>query len=205
MTLPPESDEPVGATPLDPEDSARLIPTWVATRADLDVVEQENITKAMTWAASSSRLTGIGALLAEQTMLDLHRRMFDEVWEWAGTYRQRDTNIGAHWPYIGTRVRDLLADALTQTADPVALPWPADELAIRFHHRLVSIYPFPNRNGRHARLAADLLVRVLDRPVFTWGGADLSRPGRVRTRYLDALRTADTSYDYGPLTAFARS
>jgi Fic-DOC domain mobile mystery protein B len=197
--------EPEGATPIDAEDAKGLIPTWVASRADLNAVEQENIARAMVWASASPRLGSLASLLTEESMKTLHKRMFGDVWKWAGSYRQHDTNMGAHWPYISTRVRELLADVLAQTADAESLPWPPDELAVRFHHRLVVIHPFSNGNGRHARLAADLLVRTLDGPTFTWGSENLSGPGEARRAYLGALRTADSLLDYAPLVEFARS
>lgn len=131
--------------------------------------------------------------------------MFGDVWKWAGTYRQHDTNMGAPWPYVPTQVRELLADVLAQTSDPNNMPWPADELAVRFHHRLVVIHPFPNGNGRHSRLAADLLAELLGVPVFSWGAQSLNEAGAARAAYLDALQRADRELDYGPLLVFARS
>lgn len=197
--------EPEGATPLDPEDAEQLIPTWVATRADLNAVEQANIGQAVVWASSRSGPTTLGDLLAEPMMRELHARMFGDVWKWAGKYRKHDTNIGVYWPYIQTQVCDLIADVAAQTANVDAVPWSPDELAVRFHHRLVVVHPFPNGNGRHARLAADLLVSRLGRPTFTWGAEDLSSTGESRSSYLAALRHADGSSDYQPLVSFARS
>ena len=197
--------EPEGATPLSPDDAKGLIPTWAATRADLNAVEQENIAKAIAWAATSPRLSSLASLMTEESIKTLHRRMFGDVWKWAGSYRQHDTNMGSHWPYISTQVRELLADVRVQTADAENLPWPADESAVRFHHRLVVVHPFANGNGRHSRLAADLLVSVLGEPVFSWGSANLNVPGEARRTYLEALRTADSLYDYRPLVEFARS
>lgn len=198
-------EHPEGATPVDPDDVGGLIPTWVATRADLNAVEQANIGQAMRWASSKGGPRTLEALLTESTMRTLHARMFGDVWKWAGQYRTHDTNIGTHWPYISTHVRDLLADVLVQVSDPDALPWSADEVAVRFHHRLVVIHPFPNGNGRHSRLAADLLVTALGHPVFTWGATDLNAAGQGRSTYLAALQRADSARDYEPLVAFARS
>ena len=194
-----------GATPIDSEDAKGLIPTWVATRGDLNAVEQENIARSMVWASTSPRMHSLATLLTEESMKTLHKRMFGDVWKWAGTYRQHDSNMGAHWPYISTQVRELLADVLAQTADVENRPWPPDELAVRFHHRLVLIHPFPNGNGRHSRLAADLLVNVLGEPAFSWGSENLNGSGRARRDYLDALRTADKLFDYSALLEFARS
>ena len=198
-------EEPEGATPLDIEDRAGLVPTWVATRGDLNRAEQANIVKALQWADSRGGPHSMAALLSENTMRNLHRRMFAEVWTWAGGYRRHNTNMGTDWPYIGVALRDLLADVLVQTEDDTNLPWPPDELAVRFHHRLVLIHPFPNGNGRHARLAADLLVEQLGRPSFAWGARDLSTAGAARTAYLEALRHADKTQEFGPLMEFARS
>ena len=198
-------DEPAGATPLDPDDAKGLIPTWVATRGDLNAAEQANIAKALTWASTSQAMGSRASLMTEESMKMLHRRMFRDVWKWAGTYRQHDTNMGTHWPYISVQVRELLADVMAQTADVGNLPWPPDELAVRFHHRLVVVHPFPNGNGRHSRLAADLLVSVLGAPVFSWGAENLNESGATRAAYLDALRHADSLQDFEPLVAFARS
>ncbi len=197
--------EPEGATPLSPGDAKRLIPTWVATRADLNAAEQENVARAIVWASTSARMGSLASLMTEESMKTLHRHMFGDVWKWAGSHRRHDTNMGAHWPYISMRVCELLADALAQTADAENLPWPADELAVRFHHRLVVIHAFANGNGRHSRLAGDLLVHVLGEPVFTWGSESLSTPGEARRAYLEALRMADSQFDYKPLLEFARS
>lgn len=87
---------------------------------------------------------------------------------------------------------------------PINLDYPPDKIAVRFHHRLVFIHPFPNGNGRHARLMADLLVERLGQPRFTWGSRSLIDASETRQRYIAALQAADAS-DYAPLLAFARS
>jgi fido (protein-threonine AMPylation protein) len=83
--------------------------------------------------------------------------------------------------------------------------YPADEYALRFHHRLVSVHPFPNGNGRHSRLMADLIARQLGVPRFSWGGnANLTSTGQLRRTYINALQSADR-HNYAPLLRFARS
>lgn len=197
-------DGPDGATPLDEADREGLIPTWIATRNDLNAAEQANIAKAVQWAESKGGPHSLADLMTEEMMKKIHERMFGEVWKWAGNYRRLNTNIGTDWPYISGQLRDLLADVVAQTADPGTTPWPPDELAIRFHHRLVVIHPFPNGNGRHSRLAADLLVELLGQPPFDWGGQDIGSAGSGRQTYLGALRHADKTQDFEPLMAFAR-
>ncbi len=82
--------------------------------------------------------------------------------------------------------------------------FPPDEIALRFHHKLTWIHAFPNGNGRHARLAADLLVVSLGQKPFTWGRVSLVETSELRDRYVSALRAAD-NHDLAPLIAFARS
>lgn len=203
MTLVPDLfTGPEGSTPLGPDEMTGLIPTWIATRGDLDTAERDNITAAVVWAFSQPWAPG--RLLDRETMHGLHRRMFCDVWTWAGDPRLRETTIGVAPYQIAVQLRNLLDDVRLQVTDGEC-PWSPDEIAIRFHHRLVSIHPFPNGNGRHARLAADLVVVMLDRPRFTWGGESLTRAGDARSTYLDALRTADAVSEYDALIRFARS
>jgi Fic-DOC domain mobile mystery protein B len=192
-------DDPDGATPLEPDQTTGLRPSWVATRSDLNIAEEQNIATATQWA--STRNWSAGQILNERALLGLHRRMFSQVWRWAGTWRSTQTNIGLEAHLIKITLRQLLDDTTTWLEYQ---SYPADEVAVRFHHRLVWIHPFPNGNGRHARLAADILAISLRRPVFSWG-AQRSAADGGRVEYLAALRRADTEYDYSPLLQFARS
>jgi len=101
-------DDPEGATPLDDEQMDGLRPSWVATRADLNVAEEQNIAAATEWALL--RKWTPAQLLTESALLGLHRRMFAEVWTWAGTWRRADTNIGADWHFIRVQLRQLVDD-----------------------------------------------------------------------------------------------
>jgi Fic-DOC domain mobile mystery protein B len=188
-----------GNTPLSPEDQDDLIPD-LSTKEELNEWERQNIVEAYGWAFDPRTLHR-QQLLAERYVRELHRRMFDQTWKWAGRYRSTEKNIGiAHY-----QIRDALATLLGNVRywiehETFAL----DELAVRFHHRLVWIHPFANGNGRHARLIADVLQQRQGQPVFTWGGADIVRAGDFRRRYIDALRAADEN-DLQPLLVFARS
>jgi Fic-DOC domain mobile mystery protein B len=185
------------ATPLTPEEKTGLIPSWVTFRHELNEVEQTNIAGGTLWASRQQRRE----LLDEDFLRELHKRMLGEVWTWAGNYRTTERNIGIPAWEIATALRSLFDDARLWIKDKV---FEADELAVRFHHRLVAIHPFPNGNGRHARLMADLLVMHLGRPRFTWGCASLLEAGKIRARYVAALRQAD-GHDITALLAFARS
>lgn len=188
--------EPEDATPLTPEERADLIPAHIAYRAELNAAEQENIARGQDWALARKR-----DLLSETFIQHLHRRMFGDVWRWAGKFRTTERNLGIPHFEIPMAVRELLQDAKTWVEHKT---YPADEIAVRFHHRLVTIHPFPNGNGRHSRLMADLLVISLGGERFSWGRTNLQQAGEVRQQYIAALRAAD-NHDYGPLLRFARS
>lgn len=184
------------ATPLDPQERAQLIPTYITTRAQLNEAEEIGIAQADLWAFGRKR-----DVLSEDFLRSLHKRMLGKVWKWAGTIRTTERNIGVEAYRIGVELRMLLDDVRYWIANGTFEP---DEIAVRFHHRLVWIHPFPNGNGRLSRMAADLLAVALGRSRFTWGRANLVEAAETRAAYIDALRAAD-NHDIAPLLAFARS
>lgn len=194
--------DPEGATPLTADDVVGLRLSWISTQAELNQAEAENILRARSWAGRTRRAAFW--YLPTDGIKELHRRMFGEVWSWAGQVRQRETNIGIAPHLIQMSLRDLHEDTVAQIGDGTALAYPLDELAVRFHHRLVLIHPFRNGNGRHARLATDLLMADLGGSPLVWGGSELTCVGHLRAEYLAALRHADRHLDFGPLITFAR-
>jgi len=189
---------PEGATPIDPNETKGLLLTHITTREELDRWEQDNILEAFAWL-DKTKPTDI---LNEQFVRELHKRMFRNVWKWAGKFRKMDKNIGGPWHQISMGLKNLCDDALLWIQLRDESP---EEIAVRFHHRLVSIHPFPNGNGRHARIMADILLEnVLHSLRFSWGGRDLSNASEVRSRYIDALHEADKG-NYQSLLEFARS
>jgi Fic-DOC domain mobile mystery protein B len=192
--------EPAGATPLTAEDLEGLIPHFVATRADLNQVELENVGKAIRWAERQAR-RGPEVVLSYAFMMSLHRRMFGDVWKWAGTHRRRETNIGVPPHLVAAESQMRLDDALFWHAEAVFTP---NELAARVHCRLVSVHPFPNGNGRCTRLMADLYLTAIGARSFTWGSANLGADGSGRAAYIAALVKAATTDDYADLIRFAR-
>ena len=189
----PEGD---GHTALSHEDAEGLVPTHIATRGDLFEAEQRNIAEALL-----RRPPGTATLLDDRFLRDLHKQMFGKVWTWAGKYRTRETNIGINPAEIGVAVRSLVDDARVWIEYTT---YESDELAVRFHHRLVAIHPFRNGNGRHGRVAADYLARSLGRPHFTWGAALDSDTPTLRSEYQTALQEADRG-SITRLLDFARS
>jgi Fic-DOC domain mobile mystery protein B len=189
-------EQPDDATPLTPEEQQDLIPAHIAYRRELNEAEQANISRAQDWALARRR-----NLLSEKFVADLHKQMLGDVWRWAGKFRRSERNLGIPFYEISVALRQLLDEAKAWIEYK---SYPIDEIAVRFHHRLVHIHPFPNGNGRHARLMADLLVMRLGGERFSRGSANLQAAGDVRGRYIAALKAAD-NHDISPLLAFARS
>lgn len=193
---------PFGATPIDPDEADGLLQPHVSTRQELNELEEENIQGGAEWAferavAGRRRMD----VLTEDFLYELHRRMFGSVRGWAGQVRTTDKNIGVDKFRIREEVRKLVEDGRYWRDNGT---YDADELAVRFHHRLVAIHPFPNGNGRHARLMADLIAQQAGGRPFSWGGTTLVETSELRRAYIDALREADQGA-LEPLLAFARS
>lgn len=189
-----------GQTPLDESETRGLRIPGIQTQAELDEFEQQNIEEAMLW--SLRRSFPPAEVFSESFIRRVHHHMFGNVWHWAGEFRQSDKNLGINKWQISTALKCLLDDALYWQQMQV---YTADEAALRFKHRLVSIHCFCNGNGRHSRLLADIITSKLwGKPVFSWGRGNLARKGLARSMYLQALRAADAG-DIGPLLRFARS
>lgn len=193
------ANTPEGATPLSPDDLRGLIPSHYTTRAQLDAHEQANILQARSWSFKSR--TFKSELITFSGLMLLHKRMFDDTWELAGKMCKTQTNIGVETPQISTELHKLTGDVSYWLEHET---YPLVELAVRFHHRLVWIHPFPNGNGRHARLAADLLMYFRGGTELTWGGRSLSAASDVRKQYISALRQAD-QHHFNNLIQFACS
>lgn len=187
-----------GNTPLSPDELADLIPN-LATKEELNEWERENILLARNWA-TADRTSAID-MASDEYVRKLHGKMFDQTWKWAGEYRRTEKNIGVPFPEIRERVMTLFGDVRFWIENNT---YSLDEISVRFHHRLVLIHPFPNGNGRHARLIADVLAIKLGRSAFTWGSANLVKEGEARNKYLEVIRTADNG-DIQPLLQFSRS
>lgn len=189
-----------GQTPLEEEEMEGLrIPT-VTTRGELDEFEQQNIEQAVQWIIVHTFTPQ--KVLTASFVKELHRRMYGDVWNWAGTFRKTEKNIGVvHWR-ISVELKALLDDAAYWMDNEVYAP---DEMAVRFKHRLVSIHCFPNGNGRHSRLIADVMIeKIYKRPVFSWGAVSLVQKGEAREAYIHAVKVADAG-NIEPLLLFARS
>lgn len=189
-----------GQTPIDEEEKEGLLIPTIATRSELDEFEQQNIEEAMQFVFGRSFKTE--SVFTEEFVKKLHERMYGNVWKWAGKFRKTNKNIGVDRWQIPVDIKALLDNAIFWIDNDT---YSHDEMAIRFKHRLVSIHCFPNGNGRHSRLFADLIIeKVFNEPVFTWGSVDLVHAGNARERYIMAIKLADAG-NIIPLLEFARS
>lgn len=186
-----------GATPLDPDEMEGLKLGHIATREELNRFEQDNINEALQWLGNRRK----SDILTEKFVKTLHKKMFGKVWRWAGSFRRSGKNIGADWPQIPAQLHTLLQDVRYWVEHETYSP---DEIAARFHHKLVWIHLFANGNGRHARLMTDLLLKeVLEQKPFTWNASNIVGEDQIRDDYLEALRKAD-NHDYSMLLNFVR-
>lgn len=189
-----------GQTPIDEDEKEGLLIKTISTHGELDEFEQQNIENAVEWTLT--RQFKLKKILQESFILDVHKRMFGNVWKWAGKYRTSNKNLGVDKYQIPFELKNLLDDCNYWIEHNTYEP---DELAIRFKHRLVSIHPFANGNGRHSRLCADILIsHGLEKPIFTWGRANFTNKGEARKIYLQALHLADQG-NYLPLIKFSRA
>ena len=189
-------DDPDGATPLDPDELEGLKFAHIETRGELDQLEQQNIQEGYNWLARQRKYKDF---ISEDFLKVLHEKVFGSVWSWAGSFRHSDKNIGVDHLTISVELRNLLDDARFWIENKI---YSREEFAARFHHRLVKIHPFPNGNGRHARIMTDVLLeKVLDVAPINWSATPLEKDGLHRKNYIQALRAADNN-DYRHLIEF---
>ncbi|MDA3793155.1 MAG: mobile mystery protein B [Elusimicrobia bacterium] len=189
---------PEGATPIDLDEAEGLLVPHISNREELDRWEQDNINEAEMWLAKKKDAD----IISVPFITKLHKRMFNNVWKWAGKFRKSDKNIGCPWYEITQKLKILCDDANFWIENKT---YPPEEIAYRFHHKLVSIHPFPNGNGRHARMMSDLILEMIfKKPRFTWGSENLVSAGKTRKRYIKSLYAADKG-DYSLLSKFVRS
>ncbi len=190
----------VGQTPLDQDEKNGLLIKTITTHNELDEFEQLNIEKAIEWTIHTKLKKD--KVLSENFIKILHRKMFSDVWKWAGEFRKSDKNIGVKWLQIGIELKNLIDDTKYWIENETFSP---EEISIRFKHRLVSIHCFPNGNGRHSRMMADIIMEyVFGKEIFTWHQSNMVKADETRKQYIDSLRKADNG-NIKPLIEFAKS
>ena len=189
-----------GQTPLDEDEKEGLKIKSITTQKELDEFEQLNIEKAVEWSISTKLKPD--RILSEKFIKALHKKMYGDIWKWAGNFRTSDKNIGIKWTAISTQLKTLLDDANYWVDHNT---YPPKEIAIRFKHRLVAIHCFPNGNGRHSRLMADIIMEsIFKKDIFSWHTSNMVKADDIRKDYIMALKEADGG-NIHPLIEFAES
>jgi len=195
-----EFDYKEGQTPLDEEEKEGLKIKSITTQGELDEFEQLNIEKAVEWTIHTK--FKLEKILTEKFVRDLHKKMYGDVWKWAGDFRKTEKNIGIPWTQIGIELKNLLHDTKYWVENKT---FPPEEIAIRFKHRIVSIHCFPNGNGRHSRMMADIIMEsIFGNEVFTWHQSNMVKANQPRNQYIKALRQADNG-NFKQLIEFAKN
>ncbi|MBY0379363.1 MAG: mobile mystery protein B [Burkholderiales bacterium] len=193
-------DLPYGATELTLDDMEGLIPDYILTRKELDEFEKANIVNAVLWLRRKN--LKYQNILSMEFIFELHNKMFDKTWKWAGTLRHVAVNIGnTPVEQIQVRIKNTLDNTIYWIENHV---FSIDEICVRLHHELVWIHPFPNGNGRFSRIISDELRQSLGSEPFAWGSTEnnLTISSENRAKYIHALRLADKK-DYVKLVDFA--
>ncbi|MHB0754655.1 mobile mystery protein B [Polaribacter sp. M15] len=189
-----------GQTPLDEEEKEGLKIKSITTQRELNEFEQLNIEKAVEWIIKTN--LNPENILTEKFIKNLHKKMYADVWKWAGKFRRTDKNIGTKWTSIAIELKNLFDDTNFWIENKTYSP---DEIAIRFKHRIVSIHCFPNGNGRHSRLMADIIMEsIFAQEIFSWHKSNMVKADETRKKYISALKTADNG-DIMPLLSFAKN
>ena len=189
-----------GQTPLDEDEKEGLLIKSITTREELDEFEQQNIERALQW--TFNKKIKREQLLSEAFIKNLHKKMYGDVWKWAGKFRHSEKNIGVKSHKISSTLKQLLDDCSYWIDNNT---YSDEEIAIRFKHKLVSIHCFSNGNGRHSRLMADLIIeKLFSKPFFTWGGNNLVKKNSNRDKYILAVKMGDVN-KIQPLIDFAKS
>lgn len=195
-----EFDYKDGQTPLAEEEKEALKIKAITTQGELDEFEQLNIEKAVEWTIRTK--LKLENILTEKFIKDLHKRMYGDVWKWAGEFRQTEKNIGISWIQISIELKNLLDDTKYWIENKTYTP---EEIAIRFKHRIVSIHCFPNGNGRHSRMMADIIIEsIFGKDIFFWHQSNMVKVNEIRKAYIDALKKADNG-NIDPLIEFAKN
>jgi Fic-DOC domain mobile mystery protein B len=189
-----------GQTPLDEEEKEGLKIKSITTQKELNEFEQLNIEKAVEWTIRANLKPE--KILTEKFIKDLHKKMYGDVWKWAGEFRMTDKNIGIKWTQIGIELKNLIDDTKYWLENKA---YPPKEIAIRFKHRIVAIHCFPDGNGRHSRMMADIIIEsIFGKEIFSWHKSNMLRADETRKEYIVALREADNG-NIKPLIKFAEN
>ena len=184
-------DLPLGATPYTDDISGlklEVVEGKILTRDIVFDAEAENIRKTIMKYFSDIPDKEI-APFDNYWIIDLHKEMLGDVWEWAGTTRKTELSIGIEAFQIATSLKNLSEDLLVWRKFNTYEPY---EIAARLHHRAVNIHPFLNGNGRWSRMLANIFLAQEGLEPVKWQENELAKDNEHRAEYIAAIQKADS-------------
>ncbi len=186
-----------GSTPLDHDQILGIRFSHLTTMGELDELEDLNIQKGLEWLNRQKDPN----YLTTEFICKLHEKLFGDVWKWAGKFRTAEVNISKYRSYdVGPQLKNFFEDAKLWI-QLGKMSW--DEISAEMHHRLVTIHPFPNGNGRTTRIYTEYVQKRNNQPVTSWMASLGKNPQLRRDHYIKALRNADKG-DFDLLIEFMR-
>ena len=182
-----------GQTPL-PEDLQKgLIPKHIQTIGELNEYEEDNIFDGLVWLSKYS-----GNHLDHVFWIKLHKRLFDQVWKWAGEIRAHElNNPDFNAPHqIRPNLKELEQDIQFWIQNE---SYPEREIAARFHEKIETIHPFANGNGRFGRIITEYICERETFEIPKWGDCLKNEPEARRKTYIQGLTSARRDHDYKSL------
>lgn len=200
----PIRGERTGTTDVGRDRHKFLLPEykWVRKQTELDAVEEEQIALAQVWLMKHPCKSS-DEVLGPEWLKTLHGRMLGRVWSFAGHFRTIRLNLGV----MPHQVEPELTRGLNLAKMLIRKNAPAEEIGVRLHLDLVRVHPFMDGNGRHARVVAGEIARVLGLgdDYFTWGADSGREPAEIRAEYLSAVRHGIETNDIARLLVIAKS
>jgi Fic-DOC domain mobile mystery protein B len=183
-------DLPYGSTPYEDDISGlklKVKPSQILTRKDVYIAEAENIRKVIMKYLTDTPTKEI-APFNLSWMLQLHKEMYYDVWDWAGTVRKTDLSLGVDKNQIFIQLRNLCDDIIFWENNNY---FDLYEIAAKIHYNAVRVHPFLNGNGRWSRMLSNIYLMQNDLNLVKWNENELAKNNDSRKNYIDCIKKAD--------------
>jgi len=165
----------------------------VKSVAELERLEWEALDLAYTQLQSGH--LALEGPLTIKLLMDLHHRLFGNLYDWGGKPRNLPLSPWAQPKFIHANLLNL-EESLFAKYPPAKLH--SDEQFCRataeIHGEFIPIHPFWNGNHRTIQLAIDMLAQATGRPSLKYDRTEASRQ-----RFQEATRLAFEKLDYAML------
>lgn len=152
----------------------------------LNEYEAKGITKAELYVFALDTEVEISTTL----MLDIHKTAFEELYDWAGKWRNINVSVGQLTPPEPSQIINLLYQFIDNLNYKISVSKTQNEIIdtlIYAHYEFVKIHPFNNGNGRTGRLLMNLVsMKFGYKPLELY-----KREGESRKTYIQSMQQAD--------------